>query len=267
MSHKHLLNTESHWATSKGKAFLSDRVVMHGKDLHKELGDHEWLHLYVYSILGREPGENVLKLLNFYWVATSYPDASIWPNHVTALAGTVRSTASLALMAGLSVSEASIYGRRPEVRALDFFYRAGRWCDEGGELTKFVDKEKSAKRILYGYGRPMAKSDERIPYTLNKAKEFGLDKGRYIKMALDVYAHLNSKYGYSMNVAAVDAALAADMGLNCQEYQLFMTPCFIAGMIPCYQDTIERPEGSFFPVRCSSIVYNGPSTRDWSDNV
>ncbi|AHI31326.1 MULTISPECIES: citrate/2-methylcitrate synthase [Marinobacter] len=263
MSLEHLFETESRWLTHKGKAYLSDRVVMHGKDLHKELGEMDWIHLYLYAILGRDPGENVAKLLNFYWVSTSYPDASIWPNHVTALAGTVRTTPSLALMAGMSVSEASIYGRRPEVRALDFFYRAGQWCDDGGHLEDFVDQEKQKGRILYGYGRPLAKTDERISYTLDKARELGLAGGRYLQMALDVHQHLDEKYGYSMNVAAVHAGLAADMGLTCQEYQLFLTPCFVTGMAPCYQDTRDKPEGSFFPVRCESIVYGGPAKRKW----
>lgn len=100
---------------------------------------------------------------------------------------------------------------------------------------------------------------------LEKAREFGLDGGRHLKIALDVYAYLNETYGFSMNVAAIHAGLAADMGLNCQEYQLFMTPCFISGMIPCYQDARDRPEGSFFPVRCTNIVYNGPAKRKWGD--
>lgn len=265
MSHKNLLETEKHWLTRKGKAFLSDRVILHGKDLHQDLGDHEWMRVYLYSILEREVEENVAKLLNTFWVCTGYPDASIWPNHVTALAATVRSTPSLSLMAGMSVSEASIYGRRPEVRALDFFYRAGRHCDAGGDLIDFVEGEKAAGRTLFGYGRPLANTDERVPYMLEKAREFGLDGGRHLKIALDVYAYLNETYGFSMNVAAIHAGLAADMGLNCQEYQLFMTPCFISGMIPCYQDARDRPEGSFFPVRCTNIVYNGPAKRTWGD--
>ncbi len=91
MSHQRLLETEKHWLTRKGKAYLSDRVIVHGKDLHKELGDYDWIHLYLYVILGRDPGVNVAKLLNSFWVSTSYPDASIWPNHVAALGGTVES--------------------------------------------------------------------------------------------------------------------------------------------------------------------------------
>lgn len=265
MNHDHLLETESHWLTRIGKAFLTERVVMRGKDLHRELGHLQWLHLYLYGILGRDPGENVVKMLNSQWVGTSYPDPSIWPNHVVALAGSVRTTPSLGLMAGLTISEASIYGRRPEVRALDFFYRAGKWCDEGGKLEEFVDHEKSLGRILYGYGRPLATTDERIAFTLEKAKEYGFSDGHYLKMALAVYEHLNSVYGYSMNVGAVYAALAADMGFSCEEYQLIMTPCFVAGMAPCFQDTSRRPEGSFFPIRCESIVYHGVGKRDWEN--
>ncbi|AHI29530.1 citrate synthase family protein [Marinobacter similis] len=264
MSHKRLLETEKHWLTRKGKAYLSDRVIVHGKDLHQELGDFDWIHLYLYVILGRDPGVNVAKLLNSFWVSTSYPDASIWPNHVAALGGTVRSTASLSLMAGMSISEASIYGRRPEVRALDFFYRAGAHCDAGGDLFEFIEEQRAAGRTLYGYGRPLASTDERIPYTLAKAREFELDGGRYLKMALDVHAYLHEKYGYSMNVAAVHASLAADIGLNCQDYQTFATPAFVTGIAPCYQDARDQPEGSFFPVRCTNIVYNGPAKRKWS---
>ncbi|MGF2734394.1 citrate/2-methylcitrate synthase [Marinobacter sp. DUT-1] len=265
MTHKRLLETETRWRTRVGKAFLSDRIVLHGEDLHRDLGDSEWIRLYLHAILGRDPGERVADLLGSYWVSTAYPDPSIWPNHVTALAASARSTASLSLMAGLSVSEASIYGRRPEVRALDFFYRAGEYCDGGGTLEDFVEREKSSGRTLYGYGRPLAKTDERIPFMMNKAREYGFADGRYLKMSFDVYEYLNARYGFSMNIAALHAGLAADIGLNCRQYQLFMTPCFLTGMVPCYQEAIARPEGSFFPVRCESVEYEGPPKRDWFD--
>lgn len=265
MSHERLLPTESHWPTKRGKAHLSDKVIMHGKDLHRDLGTYEWHRLYLYSIFGRDPGDSVAKMLNFFWVATSYPDPSIWPNHVAALAASARATASTSLLVGLAVSEATIFGRRPEVKALNFFYRAGQWCDKGGALSEFIEREKSSGRILYGYGRPLAKTDERIAYTLEKAKELDLDGGRYLRMAFEVHRYLDEHYGYSMNVAAVNAALSADMGLSCEEFQLYASPAFLAGMVPCYQDARERPEGAFFPVRCSSLIYDGPAKRDWEE--
>lgn len=255
---------EKHWPTTIGKAFLCDRVVLHGQDLHHQLGSWEWFKLYCFSFMRREIPDNQLKLLNFFWVATSYPDPSIWPNHIVALAGTTRSTASLALMAGLSVSEASIYGRRPEKRALDFFYRSQQAIENGQTLEQVIQTELAQGRTIYGYGRPLAKLDERIPHTLALARELGLAEGKHLQLALAVYRYLKQSKGLSMNIAAIDAALAADIGLSPEEYQLFMSPCFIAGMTPCYLDGRDKPEGAFFPMRCSSVQYHGVTRREWA---
>ena len=45
---------ETHWPTKVGKAFLCDRVVLHGKDLHHQLGSWPWFKLYCFSLMGRE---------------------------------------------------------------------------------------------------------------------------------------------------------------------------------------------------------------------
>lgn len=263
MSNRRLLETEHRLVTEMGKAFLCDRVVMRGKDLHHDLGNMDWFRVYLFSITGREFTDHQIKLLNFFWVATSYPDPSIWPNHVAELAGSVRSTASLSIMAGMSISEASIYGRRPERRAIDFFYRAKRLLDQGLPLPDIIESELSVRKTLYGYGRPLAKIDERVPHTLKLVEDLNLDEGPHLKIALAVYDYLKKSRGLSMNIAAIDAALAADIGLSPEEYQLFMSPCFIAGMVPCYLDGMRIPEGGFFPVRCESIQYSGPDVRVW----
>jgi citrate synthase len=263
MSHKHLLAAENRLVTALGKAFLCERVVMRGRDLHHDLGEKDWFSLYLFSITGREFTEPQLKMLNFLWVATSYPEPSIWPNHVAALAGSVRSTASLALMAGLSISEASIYGRRPERRALDFFYRLGVAVEDGVALEAFVELELKRHKIIYGYGRPLARTDERIPHTLKRAEALGFAEGRHLKLALAVYRYLHGSKGLSMNIAAIYSALMADLGFSPEENQLFMSPSFVAGMVPCYIDARDRPEGSFFPVRCDSLLYDGCPQRPW----
>lgn len=258
-----LLIRESLLKTKMGKAFLCDRVVFRGKDLHNELGELDWFSLYFFSITGRILNEPELKLMNYFWVSTSYPDPSIWPNHICALAGTTRSTASLSIMAGLSASEASIYGRRPERKAIDFFYKAAEAIEDGETIEAYVDEQIALKKTIYGYGRPLARIDERVPHTLKLVKELELDNGKHLKIALDVYRYLKDAKGLSMNIAAIDAALAADVGLTPEEYQLFMSPCFIAGMVPCYLDAKEIPEGGFFPLKCSSIVGETKARRNW----
>ena len=124
MSIDHLLQAEDRLVTDMGKAFLTERVVLRGKDLHHELGDRSWKEVFLYAITGREFSTEQVRFLNFMWVASSYPDPGIWPNQAAALGGTARTTASLAMIAGLSISEAKIYGRRPERKILDFFLRA-----------------------------------------------------------------------------------------------------------------------------------------------
>ena len=258
-----LLDHENTWPTRMGKAFLCERVVMRGKDLHHELGSWDWFKMYCFSITGRAFTDNQLKLLNWIWLATSYPDPSIWPNHVAALVGTARSTSSMALVAGLAVSEASIYGRRPDRKAQDFFYRAGAAVDQGMTVEAFVDEEIRQKKTIYGYGRPLARMDERIPHTLKLVAELGLDQGRHLAIALQVYHYLKSTKGLSMNIAAINAALSADLGLSSEEHQLFLTLCFVAGRPPCYIDARDRPAGAFFPLRCDGIVYDGAPRRAW----
>ena len=111
------------------------------------------------------------KLLNFIWVSTSYPDKSIWPNHITALAGTARTTPPLALAAGIAICEAAIFGGKPFKVAIDFFKTANSYVSDGGELADFVDAELKQHKVIFGYGRPLASTDERVPHLIKFVKE------------------------------------------------------------------------------------------------
>jgi len=263
MNIEQLLAFETRWETNMGKAFLCERAVMRGKDIHHELTSLDWFRVNLFSITGREFSDEQIRLLNFFWVATSYPDPSIWPNHVASLAGTARTTVSLAMIAGMAISEASIYGRKPERKALDFFYRAQAKIDAGGSLAKVLETELEQRGVIYGYGRPLAKIDERIPHTIKLVEELGFDNGKHYQLALEIYQYLKTNKGLSMNIAAINTALVADIGLTTEEYQQFLTPCFVTGMAPCYIEARDRGEGAFFPVRCESIVCNANERKQW----
>lgn len=249
--------------TRMGKGFLGERVVYRGKDLHHQLKDSQWLELFAYGITGREFTENELKLLNFIWVSTSYPDKAIWPNHITALAASSRSTASLALSIGMTVFEASIYGGRPLKVGIDFFQRAGKAMKIGCCIEDFVNEELKTHKVIYGYGRPIANSDERIPHVINFAKNLGFGAGLHISIALDLARYMKKSKGLSMNIAAIYCALCADLGFTPDEFHLFTTPLVFAGMPPCFIEAKENPEGSFLPIRCDRISYTGVGKRTW----
>lgn len=265
---KRLLENEDCWTTSMGACFPKEaRVMLRGKELFTELNDLSWVGLLFYGITGRIPNDKQVRMIEGIWrICNSYPDPRIWNNRIAALAGTTRSTGALAIGAATAVTEASIYGHRPTMRALEFLYRIQKGLDQGDKLTDLVMFEKKRYKIIPGYGRPVIQGkDERIEPLLELAKSLGFGNGKYVDLAFEIERILlNSHWQLHMNIAALQAALAAEQGFSCREYYLFRTIGYSVGMIPCYSDAATKPEGTFFPMRCDSISYTGGSTpKSW----
>ncbi|GAB3015511.1 citrate synthase family protein [Bowmanella dokdonensis] len=249
--------------TAMGLAFLGKRAVFRGQDLHHDLKDLQWLELFLLGVTGRRFDNKQMRLLNFIWVSTSYPDPRIWCNRVASLAGSARSSAVLALCGANSLTEADIYGVKPAMGGIDFLLRARQQLLQGKELADIIDHEVDQNRIIYGYGRPLIGVDERIPHVLAFARELDLADGPYLQLALEVEKHFIRNKQFGMNIIAIYAGLAADLGFDARQFGLYCTLLFSAGMLPCYLDTLQRPPGTFLPVRCEEIDYQGPPPREW----
>lgn len=258
---------ESHFGvlrTKVGACWPGTRAVFRGHDLHHDLRDTDWVELYVFGITGRRFTPRQLKLLHGIWVITSYPDARLWNNRVAGLAGNARSSPALGLSAGMAVSEALIYGGGAGLRAIDFITRAARAVEAGEDLAAFVGLELET-RYLYGYGRPVHSTDERLQWLARLAEEQGMAEGRHFKLAFEVARVLAEmgKANLKMNYAGMTAALGADLGLSRREFQLFRVPLFFAGMPPCWVEGADKPEGALFPTPCSGVAYEGVAPRPW----
>lgn len=239
-------------------------ATFRGQDLHVDLKDMDWVALYVFGITGRRYSPAQLRLLNAIWTYTSYPDARLWPNRVAALAGSARSTGNLGVSAALAVSEASIFGRGIDIRAIEFLLSAQRHLDAGGSLLDFAVTELDGRRSIAGYGRPLTSADERIAPMMALAKELGFADGRYLRLAHEIEKRLLAgRWRLRVNYAGIAAALAADLGLSPHEYYLFLFPAFLAGMTPCFIEAAERPEGTLFPLSCDHVRYEGLPQRRW----
>lgn len=260
-----LLDNEQYWVTDMGAWFPGERVVFRGKDLFRELGESSWMGLLLYGITGRRFDAQQLRLFEGIWtLCTSYPDPRLWNNRVAALAGTARSTAALAVSAANAVSEASLYGRRPDIRAIDFLLRTQSRLDAGADLETLVREELTRHRGILGYGRPLVRRDERIQPVMALAEKLGFADGVYVRLAFAVErVLLQGRWRLQMNIAATLAGLAADQGLSRSEYYQFMVLSFSAGMFPCYTDALDKAEGAFFPLRCERIDYGGAERRRW----
>jgi hypothetical protein len=252
--------------SSVGGAFIGSHVLFRGKDLHAELAQASWMDLYLFGITGRRFSDGELRLFEAIWTYTSYPDARIWNNRVAALGGSSRSTGNLAVSAALAVSEAAIYGRGIDIRASDFLRRTRDHLAADGELGPWVLQELTERRSLAGYGRPISsRRDERLDPILDLARSLGLAGGPFLQLAQDIERFLlGSRLRMSANYAAIAAALTADMGLSPREHYLYVHAAFIAGMLPCYIDAAARPAGTFLPLPCASVAYEGAPKRSWT---
>lgn len=262
---KHLFESEDYWVTSMGNALSGERIIFRSKDLFYELNDLPWMGLFLYGITGRIFNEKQIRLFEGIWtLCTSYPDPRLWNNRVAALAGTARSTATLAVSAANAVSEASIYGHRPILQAIDFLFRTQQSLEQGSDLAELIKAELKKYRVIPGYGRPITRKDERIEPLMILAEELGFSKGPYVKLAFEVEKILLAgRWRLYMNIAALSAALAADQRLSRREYYHYAILSFSAGMFPCYLDTLKKAEGTFFPLSCDRIQYEGKPRRIW----
>jgi hypothetical protein len=250
--------------TRMGACFVGSHAVFRGKDIHVDLLDAGWFDLFVYGITGRRFSPAELRLLEAIFVYTSYPDPRIWNNRVAALAGTARSTGNLGLAAALAVTEAGIYGQGPCLRACDFIIRTRAAVVAGADLGTWVRRELDERRGLGGYGRPLSASDERIEPVMDLARSLGLADGPHVKLAFEIDEYLSAhRLRMRINYAAVVGALTADMGFSAWDNYFYLFPVFLAGMVPCYLEAKERPEGTLFPLPCRGVEYRGVPKRRW----
>lgn len=265
--HHNLEGWEAEWRTRLG-AFLADqgRVILRGRDLHADLHEHQWMKLLAFAITGREFTDGQLALMEGLWtLAASYPDPRLWNNRIAALAGTARSTANLGLAAGLAASDASVLGHRPDLGAFEFITRALDAIRAGAHIQDLVLAELDQRRVIPGYGRPVRTQDERIEPIMKIARQFGLAEGPHTKLAFEIErVLLDNRRRMRMNIAAVSVALWADQGLSSKEYYYLSTPNFTIGILACHLDASDHPPGSFFPLRCTRIDYDGPERRIWA---
>jgi len=246
---------EDNWVTDVGAWFPGERVVFRGEDLLNGLADLEWLELILFGITGRKFSESEVALVSkVFLLATSFPEPRLWNNRIAALGATVRTTGNLAISAANAASEATIYGCRPIIKAMDMLERSLQATNAGKSLQEFLTSEVKERRVLPGYGRPLVRHDERISPLLREASRLGKADGEYTCRALDIAeSSYIKRIRLKMNVAALAAGLFADIGITPRQHYYLSCFTFLAGIAPCYLGAVDKVEGSFFPLQCDRI--------------
>jgi citrate synthase len=133
----------------------------------------------------------------------------------------------------------------------------------GQPISEIVREEiDNTETLLGGYGRPLVNVDERIPPFMKFLQKEEMAKGPHLELAHAIEELLKPK-GVGMNMGAVTAAVCADLGFATREFHSFISLLTVAGMPPVYLEAEQNAVGSFLPMRCTSLSYEGPERRKW----
>lgn len=260
-----LLAAQSGWESSVGAAYPGNGAEFRGYDMLEEFKHWNWLSTFYFATSGRKLSSNAEKFINaVYCMCFSYPDVRIWNNGIAAMAASTRSTAQLGICGGNAISEANFYGGRPVMKAVDFILRAKEKFESGSSMQEIYTEEKSRRKYIYGYGRPIVSHDERVPPAISLMKELGLFDRSHVRFATEFDDYLQTQDSeIRLNICGVFAAFCADEGMEPREAYYLLVVCYSIGMLACYVDALDKPEGHLFPFRCDSIRYSGNQVRDW----
>lgn len=259
----------NNWPTDKGTWIPGGKVFYRDKSLFDDFAGEQWSTLLVYGVRGVMPSIEEVKMVeHFATICCSYPDPRLWNNRVASLCGTTRSTGVLALSAATAISEATIFGRRADVHGAAFLEKTRSALAEGKNLDVFIKDYLREKRVIPGFGRPIIKKDERIAPLLKEASKLGFGDGYFVSLISQITESLErQRYRMKPNISIHCAAISLDMGWSLQEAYLLAILTFTGGILPCYIDGSEKPEGVFLPLTCGQIDYKGVSDRRYNNET
>ncbi|MCW8196360.1 hypothetical protein F6455_16320 [Proteobacteria bacterium 005FR1] len=247
------------WVIGKG-------VVNRGYEMMEDfVGKLSYMQVVIFNATGRMPERRLADFFEAVHICLSWPDPRIWCNNIGALGGTSRASALASTLAGTLATDARSYGIRPLLEGLAFIQDALRQYKEGMSVEDIVRKEAArhgGKPSMMGYARPIAKGDERVPALERVREEKGFPVGEHLALAFAINDHIAQVYSESINVNGYVSAFWSDQGYTPEEAYRIMAVGVSSGVTACYLDTRGKPAGTFLPMRCEDIDYQGVPPRE-----
>lgn len=245
---------------------IGQDVVIHGRGLLGELlGEVSYFQLLMLNITGRLPERRLADWAEGTFMCLSWPDARIWCNQIATYAGTLRTTPVAAVSAGLLASESRLYGPGTALASTAFILEALRSQQNGilpaDILENYRHRHKS--RAIPGFGRPVAKGDERVVAMKGLAEHLGFGIGPHLGLADALESALMKEAGEGMNLAGYIMAFLSDHGYRAEEIHALYSICVEGGLLACYRDAVRAAPDAFMPMRVDDVQYTGPQPRIW----
>ena len=274
---KTTMNNKSHkfWDNRRGKLFsrkggwrIQEGVIhSHGYSMMDDLvGEVSYFQVLILNAVGKLPDRKLADWIEAVYMCLSWPDPRIWCNQIGALGGAANTSVVSATVAGVLAADSTMYGSRPLLDGVEFIQ---------GALEKKRSQKLSAKEIveqeikksrgkvnIVGYARPIASGDERVAAMERVTTQLGFEIGKHLQLAYEINDVLIQEHGESININGYVSAFLYDQGYTANEAYRIGCICVTSGVTACYVDSADRAHGSFFPLRCEDIEYQGKPARE-----
>lgn len=241
-------------------------ILVHGRGLLSELvGEVSYVQLLVLNVTGRLPERRLADWIEGTFMCLSWPDARIWCNQIATYAGTLRASPVAAVSAGLLASESRLYGPGTALASTGFIVAALQLHQQGCTPAEIVTdfRRRQRTRAIPGFGRPVARGDERVVAMKRLAQRLGFAVGPHLALADAVEAVLRDEADESMNLAGYITAFLADLGYRADEIHAVYAICVQGGLLACYREAVTGAPDTFMPMRVDDVRYTGPAPRRW----
>ncbi len=228
------------------------------------MGQYSYMQIHMRNTTGKSVDKDVAAWMEAVFICQSWPDARIWCNQIGALAGEAHCSPTSAATAGAQAACSEAYSGKTIIKGCEFMEKAHLSYQSGMSVEDIVEREVASKRgkaIIMGYTRPIAKGDERVSELWRVARELGFSIGPREKLALEIENYLAKNYDEWMNMCGCVASFMLDQGFTGKGLFNIMAVMAYSGVSGCYVDAIDRPQGSFLPLRCDDIIYKGKNKR------
>lgn len=244
---------------------IGEGVFCHGYDMMNDLvGKTSYFQVMMLNILGYLPERRLADWFEAAYTCLSWPDPRIWCNQIGALAGSNLTTAVAATTAGILAGDSVMYGQYPLIAGAEFIQSALRKVETNVSIDDLIHEEITRSRgkvTIMGYARPIATGDERIPAMVRVTEALGFSTGKHLQLAYEIETILKTEYRECMNINGYMSAFLSDQGLSPESIYRICAILITSGITACYVDAQQRPPGTFLPLRCDDIDYQGKAPR------
>ncbi|MFA7388351.1 MAG: citrate/2-methylcitrate synthase, partial [Thiohalobacteraceae bacterium] len=230
---------------------IGQDVRVYGRGLLGELlGNVSYFQLLVLNTTGRLPERRVADWIEGTFMCLSWPDARIWCNQIATYAGASRTTPVAAVTAGLLASESRMYGPGTVIAATGFIVEALAKQRAGASALHIIDefRRRNKTKAIPGFGRPVAKGDERVVAMKRLAQGLGFKAGPHLALADAIEVELMRDADEAMNLAGYIMAFMSDLDYSAEEIHALYAICVEAGLLACYREAVSAAPDSFMPM-------------------